>query len=52
MVVFGKVINGFAITPRNYQFQKPKIYLTYLKNFVESKYSSSEIYKSHPAIVL
>ena len=52
MVVFGKVINGFAITPRNYQFQKPQIYLTYLKNFAEYKYSRSEIYKSHPAIVL
>lgn len=52
MVVFGKVINGFAITPRNYQFQKPQFYLSYLKDFAESKYSRSEIYKSHPAVVL
>lgn len=52
MVVFGKVINGFAITPRNYQFQKTQFYLSYLKDFAESKYSRSEIYKSHPAIVL
>jgi hypothetical protein len=32
--------------------KKPHTYLDYLRNFVEKKYSTSEIYQSHPTIVL
>jgi len=31
---------------------KPQTYLNYLKNFVSSKYSTSELYQSYPTIVL
>lgn len=32
--------------------KKPQTYLNYLRSFVKDKYSSSEIYQSHPTIVL
>ena len=32
--------------------KKPQTYLDYLNNFAQSSYSRSEIYQSHPAIVL
>ncbi|HEY8034868.1 MAG TPA: nucleotidyltransferase [Methylobacter sp.] len=43
MVVFDTSIDG----PR-----KPQTYLTRLRKFAETRYSTSEIYQSHPTIVL
>lgn len=53
MVVFGKIFGGFYhLEPRNNYPKKPQTYLKYLKEFVESKYSTSICEQSFPAVVL
>lgn len=52
MVVFGKKFGGFYnFDPAN-EIKKPQTYLNYLKDFAQSSYPRSEIYQSHPTIVL
>lgn len=52
MVVFGKKFEGFSNFGFANEIKKPQTYLNYLKEFAESSYSRSEIYQSHPTIVL
>lgn len=45
-------IDYMVVFNTSYDQKKPQTYLDRLKRFVEAKYSTSEIYQSHPTIVL
>jgi len=45
-------IDYMVVFPSDSQVYKPQTYLNRLKSFVEYRYSTSEIFQSHPTIVL